>query len=241
MTYFTNFPNILYKFGNEATQNVIQDVSAYVQLIDEIKDNISFYTLYTILEGERPDQLSQKIYESPDYYWTFFLMNDKIKEQGWPLNTQDLDNLIKKELPYTVLTTRNDITQTFKAGQTITGVTSGATGTIISRRLDFGQIVISTTGTFLAGEVIRSVVGTTTQTTTIATGNVLQYNSIHHWEDDNGVWVDVDPSVGTSAIYTPVTYYEKYVADNDALREIKVIKPQAINSVYRSFNEALIF
>lgn len=240
MTYFTNFPNTLYKFGNEATQNVIQDISIYVELIDEIKDNVDFYTLYTILEGERPDQLSQKLYASPDYYWTFFMMNDNIKEQGWPLNSSELDALVKKDLPYTVLTTRNDITKTFKAGQTITGITSGATGKIISRRLDFGQIIISTTGTFLAGEVISSVVGATTQTTTIATGNVLQYNSTHHWEDENGVWVDVDPSVGTSAIYTPITYYDKYIADNDTLREIRIIKPEAINLVYRSFNEALI-
>lgn len=239
MTYFASYPSILYKFGNEPTQNVIQDISAYVEVIDEIKDNLDFYTTYTILEGERPDQLSQKIYGSPDYYWTFFLMNNNIKEQGWPLNTLELDTLIKKELPYTVLTTRNNITQTFKAGQTITGTTSTATGRIISRRLDFGQLVISTTGTFLAGEVISSVVGSTTQTTTIATGNTLQYNSFHHWEDDDGMWVDVDPSVGTSAIYNPITYYEKYVADNDALREIRIIKPQAINSVYRSFNEAL--
>ena len=239
MTYFKSFPNILYNFGNESTQNVTQDVSLYVEIIDEIKDNIDFYTVYTILEGERPDQLSQKIYGSPDYYWTFFLMNDKIKEQGWPLNYLDLDTLIKKELPYTTITTRNNVTTSFNIGQTITGGTSTATGIIKSRRLDFGQLIVQTTGTFLAGEVISSIVGATTQTTTIFTGNVLQYNSTHHWEDADGVWVDVDPAVGTSAIYTPVTYYEKYVADNDALREIRIIKPQAINTIYRSFNEAL--
>lgn len=239
MTYFASYPNVTYKFGNESTLNLFQDISAYVQIIDEIKDNLDFYTLYTILEGERPDQLSQKIYGTADYYWTFFLMNDNIREQGWPLNSFDLDDRVKKDLPHVTLTTLNNIATTFNVGQTIIGNTSGATGTIVSRRLDFGQLIVDTSGTFLAGEVISSVVGTTTQTTTIKSGNILQYNSIHHWEDGDGVWVDVDPFIGTSAIYTPVTYYDKYITDNDAIREIRVIKPKAINSVYRSFNEAL--
>ncbi len=239
MTYFTSYPNVLYKFGNEATENLIQDLSAYVEIIDNIKDNLDFYTTYTILEGERPDQLSQKLYGSTDYYWTLFLMNDNIKEEGWPLNSADLESLIKKDLPYVTITTRDNISTTFKAGQTITGLGSGATGTIMSRRLDFGQLIVKTTGTFIAGEVITSTVGTTTQSAVLSTGNILQYNSIHHWEDEDGIWVDVDPAVGTSAIYTPITFYDKYIADNNTLREIRIIKPQAINSVYRAFNEAL--
>lgn len=239
MSYFASYPSVAYRFGNETDLNVFQDISAYVEIIDTIKDNLDFYTLYTILDGERPDQLSQKIYGSTDYYWTFFLMNDNIREQGWPLTAQDLDNLIKKDLPNTVVTTRSNITTSFNIGQTITGLSSGATGRIVSRRLDFGQLVIEPTGTFVSGELVLSTAGTTTQSTILSTGNILQYNSIHHWEDENGLWVDVDPAVGTSSIYTPVTYYEKYVSDNDELRQIKILKPQAINSVYRSFNEAL--
>jgi hypothetical protein len=239
MNYFKSFPSVAYRFGTENTLNAFQDVSLYVELIDEIKDNIDFYTLYEILEGERPDQLSQRLYGSPDYYWTFFLMNDKIRQQGWPLSAFELDTLIKKELNLVTLTTRDNISTTFKVGQTISGVTSTATGIIRERRLDFGQLIVSTTGTFLSNELILSTVGPTTQSATLSAGSISQYNSIHHWEDENGVWVDVDPSVGTSAIYTPVTYYDKYIADNDALRTMRMIKPQAINSVFRSFNEAL--
>lgn len=239
MNYFKSFPSVAYKFGNQSTLDAFQDISLYVDLIDEIKDNIDFYTPYAIMEGERPDQLSQRIYGSTDYYWTFFLMNDKLREQGWPLNFIELDTLVKKELPFVTITTRNNISSTFKVGQTVSGVTSGASGIIQARRLDFGQLIISTTQTFLPNELILSSVGGTNQSAVLSTGNILQYNSIHHWEDEDGLWVDVDPSVGTSAIYTPVTYYEKYTADNEQLRTIKIIKPQAMNSVFRSFNEAL--
>jgi hypothetical protein len=239
MSYFTNFPNILYKFGNNETETVFQDISAYVQIIDEIKDNINFYSSYTILEGERPDQLSQKLYGTPSMYWTFFLMNDNVRQLGWPLTQPQIQELVAKQFPKKVITTVADLTGIFKVGQTITGLGSGATGTIISRRLDFGQLVINTTGTFIAGELITSTVGTTTQSVLLSKGSTVQYETIHHWEDSDGDYVDIDPSVGTSAIYTPITFYEKYVADNDLLRTIKTIKPIAVNSVYRAFNESL--
>lgn len=239
MSYFNNFPNILYKFGNEESQSVFQDVSAYVQIIDEIKDNLNFYSTYTILEGERPDQLSQKLYGTPSLYWTFFLMNDNIRQLGWPIGQSQVQDLVAKQFPNKVITTRDDLTGIFKPGQTITGLGSGSTGTIISRRLDFGQLVISTTGTFIAGELITSTVGTTTQSVVLYKGSTTQYDTIHHWEDSTGEYVDIDPSVGTSAIHTPITFYDKYIADNDLLRTIKIIKPVAVNSVYRAFNESL--
>ena len=239
MSYFTNFPNILYKFGNNETETIFQDISAYVQIIDEIKDNLNFYSTYTILEGERPDQLSQKLYGTPSMYWTFFLMNDNIRQLGWPLTQSQIQELVAKQFPKKVITTVADLTGIFKPGQTITGLGSGATGTIISRRLDFGQLVINTTGTFIAGELITSTVGTTTQSVLLSKGSTVQYETIHHWEDSDGDYVDIDPSVGTSAIYTPITFYDKYVADNDLLRTIKIIKPIAVNSVYRAFNESL--
>ena len=239
MSYFNNFPNILYKFGNEESQSIFQDVSAYVQIIDEIKDNLNFYSTYTILEGERPDQLSQKLYGTPSLYWTFFLMNDNIRQLGWPIGQSQVLDLVTKQFPNKVITTRDDLTGIFKPGQTITGLGSGSTGTIISRRLDFGQLVISTTGTFIAGELITSTVGTTTQSVVLYKGSTAQYDTIHHWEDSTGEYVDIDPSVGTSAIHTPITFYDKYIADNDLLRTIKIIKPVAVNSVYRAFNESL--
>lgn len=239
MSYFNNFPNILYKFGNEQTENVFQDVSAYVEIIDEIKDNLDFYLFYSILEGERPDTLSQKLYDTPSLHWTFFLMNDNIRSAGWPLSQLEIEQLVQKQLPNVVITTRDELTGKFEPGQTITGLGSGATGTILKRRLDFGQLIISTDNTFIPGELITSTVGGVTQSAVLSSGNINQYNSIHHWENDSGDYVDVDPAVGTSSIYTPITFHEKYISENDDLRTIRVIKPGVINSVFRAFTESL--
>ena len=57
MLYFKDFQDVFYNFGNEATPTLIQDISRYVDVVDQIKDDISFLTFYTIIEGMRPDQV----------------------------------------------------------------------------------------------------------------------------------------------------------------------------------------
>ena len=79
--FFTHFPNVNYAFGDEfnvkgganLTLSKFQDITAYIDLIDEVKQNAPFYSEYYVLENDRPDQVSQAIYGTPDYHWTFFI------------------------------------------------------------------------------------------------------------------------------------------------------------------------
>ena len=86
MKYFNEFQDTLYNFGNEALPTLTQDITRYVDVIDQVKDDISFLTFYTVREGYRPDQVSVQLYDTPLFYWTFYLLNDDIRQQGWPLN-----------------------------------------------------------------------------------------------------------------------------------------------------------
>ena len=85
MTYFTSLPKVGYRFGNEVAVNLFDDISVISDMVDDIKDITSFHEKYTIPQGERPDQTSYNFYQTTEYYWTFFLMNDHIRLQGWPL------------------------------------------------------------------------------------------------------------------------------------------------------------
>lgn len=240
MSYFKYFPRVSdYQFGNEKSKTAFQNLSVYVDIIDQIKDNISFYRKYTIIDGERPDHVSTKLYGDPKYYWTFFLLNDHLRESGWPLPNRLLTEEIARRYPNTTITTRELFADKFKVGQIISGVTSGATGTIIRRRLDFGQIIVTAVpDSFVDGEIIQSEVGTTIETLSTFSAE-REYNSIDHWEDVDGNWIDVDPTIGTSSIYTPITKYDKLVESNENLREIKVLKPTALSTVYSTFIQSL--
>ena len=100
--YFKNFNIVGYKFGNETSSVLFDDLSQYVDIIDGLKDNVSFYEQYTVIAGERPDTLSYKLYGTTNYYWTFFLMNDHLRESGWPIPTYDLLDTAKTKYPYRI-------------------------------------------------------------------------------------------------------------------------------------------
>ena len=133
MNHFRKYPRTLYTFGNEVTQNGIQDISIYSDMIDQVRNAVGTYRDYYIQDGERPDQVSQTLYDTPEYHWTLFLMNPKLRECGWPLSTRELYKKAEREYFHKVMTTKTSLSDKFKIGQTITGLVSGATATIQHR------------------------------------------------------------------------------------------------------------
>ena len=239
MRYFTSFGQIIYNFGNESTDTVFTDISRYVNLLDELKDNIVIYTKYHIMEGDRPDNLSLKFYDTPLYYWTFFLINDHLRLNGWPLSNYDIDIKIKKEYLDTTLVTQNSLTNIMKIGQTLTGSVSGTSAEIIHRDVNFGHLVVKGTKVFSDGESLTSTnsSGGTDQCTLVSHSE--EYNAIHHYEDANGNWVDVDPEVGNDALYNEITNYNRYWDQNESQKIIKVIRSNIIEEVVGAYKKAI--
>ena len=241
--YFKNFGFAEYKFGNNTDIDLSQDLTKYVDLIDQIRNNISFTENYNILSGDRPDVVSHKLYGTMDYYWTFYLMNEHVRLSGWPLNNDEILDQVKSKYPNRVLTTTSEIGALFPVGQVIEGQSSSAIGEIVKRNLDLGQLFVKLTqGTkFTAGETISyvdtSATGSPTRTLSI-TGETEQYNAVHHYED-NGVQVDIDPFSGPGVSLTPITYRDRLESRNDALKEIVVIRPEQITAIVSEFQRFL--
>lgn len=235
MSYFTNFPQLAYKFGNENTVNLFQNINTYVDLIDAVKDNSAFFNFYQI-SNERPDQVSYKLYDDPSFHWTFYLMNDHIRRSGWPLTESHLLERALLRYPDTVITTKSSLVNGFAPGDTVTGLTSGATATIIRKYADLGQLVIRYTNDLTGrdGEEITSG-----DYVAIVDSYVDEYLSASHYTDGAGNHVDFDPAVGPGSLLTEVTYYDAMRAENAKLQEIKVIKPNSISSIASAFEESL--
>ena len=109
-----------------------------MDLIDQLKANAAFYQDYTIVSGERPDTTSFRLYGTPEYYWTFYLLNDKLRESGWPVSSTDMLNRAKKAYPHRYILTKDDIATEpfdFPVGKSIFGRTSDTIGTILKRNL----------------------------------------------------------------------------------------------------------
>lgn len=78
--YFTHFPLKQYDYYGDGVLSAITDIYRMVA-VDSIKvDDIVSYTYHEVKNGERPDVTSQILYGSPDYHWTFFVLNPHLRQ-----------------------------------------------------------------------------------------------------------------------------------------------------------------
>ena len=242
--YFKRFPIVNYNFGDNEASTLFSNISAYIDIIDQVKQEVAFYEKYTILDGDRPDMVSQKLYGTPDYHWTFFAMNDGLRESGWPMPERELRELVKKRYPHRTVTTESSIASIFLPGINVIGKTSGTTGRVIERNLDLGQIVIAsdkndaglnnnfgTTEQLAAGDTAEQQA----VNTAVAINESAQYNSVLYYKNSSGNIVDIDPFNQNTSGLTPVTILDDHISFNDKLKEITVIKPSQISSIISEY------
>ena len=101
--YFKEFPVVDYRFGDEVETTRFQHLGTMVDILDQLKEYGSYYQLYHIQNGERPEVLSYKLYGSVNYHWTFYLLNDHLRQKGWPIRDADVYAKAKQYYPNTVL------------------------------------------------------------------------------------------------------------------------------------------
>ena len=145
MSFFRNFLFVDYNFGNEINPAIFQNITTYIDLIDQVADNSTFYEEYFIKDGERPDIVSYELYGTVDYYWTFFLLNASLRQQGWPLDEQDVYTKAKEYYPNQVFLTRYKLfNEFFLNDYVIAGSTSNPSfkGIIREKKYDLGQIIV---------------------------------------------------------------------------------------------------
>ena len=97
--FFQQFPNTNYSIQNDAIQTNVKDYFRYVDVIDKLAQKSFSYQKVQVLDSERPDSLSLRLYGTTDYYWTFFIVNDFLKEglSAWPKGDSEIKNHISKQ------------------------------------------------------------------------------------------------------------------------------------------------
>ena len=156
--FFNNFPNIKYDFEGQGKLQNIKNIFRSVRALPEFIDEFTGYKLYDVINGERPDIVSQKLYGRPDFYWTFFVVNDFLHDgyRAWPMSQEDLLQYFDTQYEGFVITTdpeivpdadgldtfKNSIAGQFDLGEILHGGTSGAKGTLTKKDIDMNQLII---------------------------------------------------------------------------------------------------
>ena len=156
--FFNRFPNTKYDFDGQGKFQNIKNIFRSVRALPEFLDTFTSYKLYDVLNGERPDIVSSRLYGTPQFYWTFFVVNDFLHDgyRAWPMSQQDLVQYFETQYEGFVITTdpeivpdadgldtfKNSIAGQFDLGEILHGGTSGAKGTLTKKDVDMNQLVI---------------------------------------------------------------------------------------------------
>jgi hypothetical protein len=267
--HLKNFPKTPYFFGNKDLGQIdFPNLSLNVRLGISEEDDSSFYRSYTVQDGQRPDVVSTILYGTPEYYWTFFLINPQIREKGWPLTSYEFEKKIQMEMPGQVLTFFGEsspgvhaIVGTFPIGSRARGSISGASGIVYRRDPLRGQIFVTQeSGTFIANEDIVDTLEGEPQYRLTSRIACTADMGIDHYEDADGLTIDVDyrydfrgkaegETLGGSfdnpefpdpnGVFRPVTYRELYERENEEKSTLRVFTPGTIPQVVALYKKSL--
>ena len=159
MSFFRQFPTINYDLKKDGSIMRMVNIFRNVRPLQNYVDNPSLYNFYEIKNGERPDTVSQRLYGTPDFYWTFFVINEFLHDgyKVWPLSQEQLFDYIKEQYNGYAITTKPVIVRTgdgtisefrdslsgkFQLGETIVGSISNAQGILTKKNIDMNQLVV---------------------------------------------------------------------------------------------------
>ena len=252
MSYFKNFETISYDFDGIGIKKDIKNIAQYSTIISKNLDNVAFYSYYNILDGERPDNVSQKLYGTPAYYWLFFIINDGLQNY-WhdsPKGSEALRNYVEQEFIGLAAIFDADVPAfgKFVVGGTVSGSLSGATGKVKAIYPTQGYIQIEQDKTSpanfrTAGESITLTASNSTLSADIAkVGNTVTCTSIvktaygpaYHIDDGT-----LERTRRRTAGTTGITHFEEENKLNIDRSRIKVIKPEFVGKVVEAFEQAM--
>jgi hypothetical protein len=85
--YFNNFPKIDYSLESSNQKDYVTNIISRFGIDDALKDNASIYYEYYIEDGETPEILAAKYYDSPEKHWIILALNNIVDPQfDWPLS-----------------------------------------------------------------------------------------------------------------------------------------------------------
>ena len=229
--YFKNINDVAIDIDGSGNLDVMKNLTAKAIVSNDLINNAGFYETVTVIDGERPDHLSQRLYNTSQFHWTFLLLNPQIKNiwDDWPMSSAQLIDYCTNKYQYLAGDTDDSLVDKFKIGETVTGGVSGATGTIKEIHVNMGYVVIEKlTGTFtVTGETIQGLTSTDSVNCNFIKS---QAYAPHHHIDSSDNWV-IRASSGTTA-YSYIDYESAVTEQN---RQIKCIKPEHIGTIAHEF------
>ena len=241
MSYFNSFPKIEYPFDDRI--RVIPDISVRTKLDSSLVNSVLASRPITVLDGERPDNLSFRLYGTTRFWWTFFLVNDSLAEGyiGWPKSGIELSRYVLQKYNTLTLTgyrtsqaSPKDITNmafaNFVLGEILEGQTSGAKAKVVAICPTLNQIHLELIeGTFDSDETLLG----------LDSGDIFVSNANHTYTINetrfslaryaNPEYQNFDFVLGEDVAQSQITYFELESQKNIARSNLRYVRPEMID------------
>lgn len=119
MSYFSKFPKILYSTSlGVANPKAVTNIIAKVNFLSESVNNTSIFYDYSVKDGERPEDIANKMYKDPQKHWIILMSNSIIDPQyDWVLSVNQFRDYINKK--YSSITFALDPSESYPTPYTV--------------------------------------------------------------------------------------------------------------------------
>lgn len=237
--YFSYFGVKDYTLTDDMQKKMV-DISQYSAIFSSIADDVSFYSYYTMQDGERLDTISQKLYSTPQYYWTIPLINSNITNifRDLPKDYQTFINYLQKKYPGSAfkLAANQSIAGKFNIGEVVSYSNSN-TAIIIGKFPTNGYLQVQVINGSFPTNSPFTIIGNDTKDTVTISAVTTAYEAPAYYIDANGNQVRWNKSPSQSN--TPVMISDVELDANLVSSQIKVIRPKYIYDVAKRFESQM--
>lgn len=233
--FFINFKKEDYTFYNDYKRRVT-NITQYASIMSKLVDDISYYTYYNMQDGERLDTISEKLYDTPDYYWTIMYLNPKLINswKNLPLAPTSFDAVIKDRYPGRAFIIKDTETLAgkFKLGEEISY--SNNTAEILGLYPTLGYMHVNITQGEFPFDLNFGVYGLESLDTIEFKSNIPAYLAPSYYKD-----VDGNYTTHRNPNKIPTTIREVEAERNISYSKIRVLRADVISKVVMEFEKEM--
>lgn len=236
--FFKNIPNIPYDFKSDGKISAAKDLFRKVGIWSYLQSDLSGYSYYRIVQGERPDTVASRLYGDSTLYWTFFLVNENLQDlNDWPKSHQVFLKFLDRKYSGTVLSgsastdivSYNHVTEVsskFLLGEKVSQ-SDEVFGFVTDVDPTFNRIVLNdVTGTFTTSSVVT---GQDSNKSFTISSVSSEKDAVNHYLNSDGF------KTTESTDNEPVSNEAHELNINEDKFLIRYIEPQYIGQVIDEF------
>jgi hypothetical protein len=227
--YFQKFPQTLYSLDDRKSVQVVTNILQRVIIKDNIKNNLSLFDEYDIIDGETPEIVAHKFYNNAGYHWLVLHMNDIIDPRfDWPLSTRMLNQYIQSKYAdvndiHHYEDTKNNVVNARVIIRSVNEFVNVHVGNVLLNQNGQGSGIV-------VDKSSNSII-----TVQVSTGGFTAADTVRVL--DNTVVSNISSITIVTGIPITNDMYENTV--NETKRRIKILKPQYVEAVVKEFNNKL--